>query len=74
MDKKRKNENDEISQLLDSFQADQEDTLEQKWIDLQRLKIVVELRNINLNRRFHFSQKRGTIIRRYVCSWIKGFE
>lgn len=30
MDKKRKNENDEISQLLDSFQADQEDTLEQK--------------------------------------------
>lgn len=30
MDKKRKNENDEISQLLDSFQADQGDTLEQK--------------------------------------------
>ena len=30
MDKKRKNENDEISQLLDSFQMDQEDTLEQK--------------------------------------------
>lgn len=30
MDKKRKNENDEISQLLDSFQTDQEDTLEQK--------------------------------------------
>lgn len=30
MDKKRKNENDEISQLLDSFQANQEDTLEQK--------------------------------------------
>ena len=30
MDKKRKNENEEISQLLDSFQADQEDTLEQK--------------------------------------------
>ena len=30
MDKKRKNENDEISQLLDSFQADQEDTLKQK--------------------------------------------
>lgn len=30
MDKKRKNENDEISQLLDSFQMDEEDTLEQK--------------------------------------------
>ena len=30
MDKKKKNENDEISQLLDSFQMDEEDTLEQK--------------------------------------------
>lgn len=30
MDKKRKNENDEISQLLDSFQTNEEDTLEQK--------------------------------------------
>ena len=30
MDKRRKNENDEISQLLDSFQMDEEDTLEQK--------------------------------------------
>ena len=30
MDKKRKNENDEISQLLDSFQMEEEDTLEQK--------------------------------------------
>ncbi len=26
MDKKRKNENDEISQLLDSFQTNEEDT------------------------------------------------
>lgn len=30
MDKKKKNENDEISQLLDSFQTNEEDTLEQK--------------------------------------------
>ena len=30
MDKKRKHENDEISQLLDSFQTNEEDTLEQK--------------------------------------------
>ena len=30
MDKRRKNENDEISQLLDSFQTNEEDTLEQK--------------------------------------------
>lgn len=42
MDKKRKNENDEISQLLDSFQTNEEDTLEQKWINSQRIKLVVE--------------------------------
>ena len=40
MDKKRKNENDEISQLLDSFQMDEEDTLEQKMDQLDRKSVV----------------------------------
>ena len=42
MDKKRKHENDEISQLLDSFQTNEEDTLEQKMDQFTKIKLVVD--------------------------------
>lgn len=75
MDKKRKNENDEISQLLDSFQADQEDTLEQKMDRFTKTQNRSRVKKHKPEPEIPFqSKKRGTIIRRYVCSWIKGFE
>ena len=58
MDKKRKNENDEISQLLDSFQADQEDTLEQKMDQFKKTQNRSRVKRHKLEPEIPFQSKK----------------